>query len=87
MDIGISNDPWAVILVQSRYLGIGMEVSFKKFAVIHGRAWGSLFKNETSTARSKGHHFATAGGEVSQCFAFRLLGHQPPQVAARLREA
>jgi hypothetical protein len=56
----------------------GMGFSFKKFAVIHGRAWGSLFKNETSTARPKGHHFATAGGEVSQYFAFRLLGHQPP---------
>ena len=23
-----------------------------------GRTWGSLFKNETSTARPKGHHFA-----------------------------
>jgi len=26
---------------------------------IYGRAWGSLFKNETSTARPKGHHFGT----------------------------
>jgi len=55
-----------------------MGISFKKSAGMHGRAWGSLFKNETSTARPKGHHFAVAGGEVSQCFAFRLLWHQPP---------
>jgi len=55
-----------------------MGVSFKKLAGRHGRAWGPLFKNEASTARPKGHHFAVAGGEVSQCFAFRLLWHQPP---------